>query len=116
MADLQRPTSNVPLDYVMQAGLVGRALTPLDKNGYTRDESYTVWIIDLLSLLIPGLTKGLSELDARYSPSSYALLDSVYRLSSSLERDHSPSKRCLGELLIRCFWRHGQPYRQHLYE
>ena len=75
MADLQKPTRNVPLDHVMQEGLVARALTPLDKNGYTRDESYTIWIIDRWSLLIPGLTKGLSELDARYSPSSYAPLE-----------------------------------------
>src|SRR5207253_9744535 len=107
MADLQRPTSNVPLDYVMQAGLVGRALTPSDKNGYTRYESHTIWIIDLWSLLISGLTKGLSELDARYSPSSYAPLDSVYRLSSSLERDHTPRQCCIRELLIRGFRRYG---------
>ena len=44
MADLQKLTMNVRLDYVMQEGLVARALTRLDSNGYTRDESYTIWL------------------------------------------------------------------------
>src|SRR5438132_132181 len=83
MADLQKPTRNVPLDHVMQEGPHGKGVDPLDKNGYTRDESYTIWIIDRWSLLIPGLTKGLSELDARYSPSSSLLLNAIASIASN---------------------------------